>query len=138
MINHKHKDTKANMRNKYLALARPLLCAAVLLLVSQHAALAQNHAAKIEEALTLAHKYRQFNGTALVAENGKVIYKGAFGLANMEWNIPNTPETKFRLGSITKQFTAVLTLQLVEQGKVKLEERFQITCRTIAKTSAIK
>ncbi len=114
------KEVK-NMTNNYSALPRPLLCAVILLLVSQHAALAQNHAAKIQEVLTLAHKYRQFNGSALVAENGKVIYKGAFGLANMEWNIPNTPETKFRLGSITKQFTAVLTLQLVEQGKIKLD-----------------
>ena len=90
-------------------------------IVSQSVALAQDHAAKIQQVLELAHKYRQFNGTALVAENGKVIYKGAFGMANMEWNIPNTPETKFRLGSITKQFTAVLTLQLVEQGKIKLD-----------------
>ena len=98
-----------------------VLYAATILLVSQQAVLAQDHAAKIQEVLTLAHKYRQFNGSALVAENGKVIYKGGFGLANMEWNIPNTPDTKFRLGSITKQFTAMLTLQLVEQGKVKLD-----------------
>jgi CubicO group peptidase (beta-lactamase class C family) len=98
-----------------------VLYAATLLLVSQKAALAQDHAAKVQEVLALAHKYNQFNGTALVAENGKVIYKGGFGLANMEWNTPNTPDTKFRLGSITKQFTSMLTLQLVEQGKVKLE-----------------
>ena len=39
----------------------------------------------------------------------------------MEWDIPNTPDTRFRLGSITKQFTAMLTLQLVEQGKIKLD-----------------
>jgi CubicO group peptidase (beta-lactamase class C family) len=39
----------------------------------------------------------------------------------MEWNIPNTPDTKFRLGSITKQFTATIILQLVEQGKIKLD-----------------
>ena len=39
----------------------------------------------------------------------------------MEWSIPNTPGTKFRLGSITKQFTATLILQLVEQGKIKLD-----------------
>src|SRR5919202_5619132 len=92
---------------------------AIILLASQHVAAAQDHAAKIQEVLELAHKYRQFNGTALVAENGKIVYKGAFGMANMEWNIPNTPDTKFRLGSITKQFTAMLTLQLVEQGKIK-------------------
>jgi CubicO group peptidase (beta-lactamase class C family) len=57
----------------------------------------------------------------LVADNGKVLYQKGFGLANMEWNIPNSPDTKFRLGSITKQFTATLILQLVEQGKIKLD-----------------
>lgn len=97
------------------------LYTAILLFVFQQAAIAQDHAAKIQEVLTLAHKYRQFNGTALVAENGRGVYKGGFGLANMEWHIPNTPDTKFRLGSITKQFTATLTLQLVEQGKIKLD-----------------
>jgi CubicO group peptidase (beta-lactamase class C family) len=78
-------------------------------------------AAKFDEVMALASKYQTFNGSVLVAENGKVIYKKGFGLANMEWNIPNTPETRFRLGSITKQFTATLILQLVEQGKIKLD-----------------
>ena len=100
---------------------RLLTCATAVLLLCQHTLLAQDKPAKIQELLTLAHKYRQFNGTALVAENGKVIYKGAFGMANMEWEIPNTPDTKFRLGSITKQFTATLIMQLVEQGKIKLD-----------------
>ena len=100
---------------------KSLLYIAILLVVSQQAALAQDHATKIKEVLDLANKYRQFNGSALVAENGKVIFKGGFGLANMEWNIPNTADTKFRLGSITKQFTAMLTLELVEQGKIKLD-----------------
>lgn len=102
---------------------RLLFCTAIILLVSHQPARAQDHAAKIQEVLALAHKYRQFNGAVLVAENGKVIYKGAHGLANMEWNIPNTPDTKFRLGSITKQFTAAVTLQLVEQGKIKLDAK---------------
>src|SRR6185436_14293187 len=93
----------------------------ILAVFLQQTALAQDHAAKIQEVLALAHKYRQFNGTVLVAEDGKVVYKGGFGLANMEWNIPNTPDTKFRLGSITKQFTATVILQLVEQGKIKLD-----------------
>ncbi len=108
---------------KNLVIVRSLVYTAILLFVFQHTALAQDHAAKIQEVLALAHKYRQFNGSALVAENGKVVYKGAFGLANMEWNIPNTPDTKFRLGSITKQFTATLTMQLVEQGKIKLDAK---------------
>jgi CubicO group peptidase (beta-lactamase class C family) len=82
---------------------------------------AAQKAAKFDEVMALASKYQTFNGSVLVAENGKVIYKKGFGLANMEWNIPNTPETRFRLGSITKQFTATLILQLVEQGKIKLD-----------------
>jgi len=57
----------------------------------------------------------------LVADNGKVVFEKGVGMANLEWNIPNTPDTKFRLGSITKQFTATLILQLVEQGKIKLD-----------------
>ncbi|MDQ2922375.1 MAG: beta-lactamase family protein, partial [Acidobacteriota bacterium] len=96
----------------------------MILVALQGLGLAQSQtqkAAKIDEVMTLANKYRLFNGSVLVAENGKVIYKKAFGLANMEWNIPNTPETRFRLGSITKQFTATLILQLVEQGKIKLD-----------------
>src|SRR6266545_953799 len=84
---------------------------------------AQDKARRIDELVSLYNKYDQFNGAALVAENGKVIYKKGFGLANMEWNIPNEPDTKFRLGSITKQFTATLVLQLVEQGKLKLDGR---------------
>jgi CubicO group peptidase (beta-lactamase class C family) len=109
------------MKN-FVTLKRTIFTA-IFLVSFQAAALAQDHAAKIQEVLTLAHKYQQFNGSALVAENGKVVYKGGFGLANMEWNIPNTPDTRFRLGSITKQFTATLTMQLVEQGKIKLDAK---------------
>jgi CubicO group peptidase (beta-lactamase class C family) len=105
-----------------------LLLAAIMFVGLQNAAAqngtkepANDHATKIQELLTLAHKYRLFNGTVLVAENGKVIYKQGFGMANMEWGIQNTPDTKFRLGSITKQFTSMLTLQLVEQQKIKID-----------------
>src|SRR5688572_9213034 len=105
---------------------RNLLACALLIIILQGAGFAQQQAAKtksakIDEVMSLANKYRQFNGAVLVAENGKVIYKKGVGLANMEWNIPNTPETRFRLGSITKQFTATVILQLVDQGKVKLD-----------------
>jgi len=104
--------------------ATALVAGVMILLSLPFAGLAQSQAekvAKIDELLTLANKYRLFNGSVLVAENGKVVYKKGFGLANMEWNVPNTPQTRFRLGSITKQFTATLILQLVEQGKIKLD-----------------
>lgn len=84
---------------------------------------AQDKAAKIDEILSRYHANGQFNGTALVSEGGKVIYKKGFGLANMEWQIPNTPDTRFRLGSITKQFTGALILQLVNEGKIDLDAK---------------
>ncbi|WP_138990529.1 serine hydrolase [Larkinella sp. C7] len=86
-------------------------------------AFAQKKAEKIEELMRQYAENRQFNGTVLVAENGKVIVKKGYGMANMEWNIPNTPDTKFRLGSVTKQFTAFLIMQLVDQGKLKVSEK---------------
>src|SRR5688572_2321083 len=76
---------------------------------------------KIDKLISTYAEYGKFNGSVLVAEKGKVIYKKGFGLADMEWNIPNQSDTKHRLGSITKQFTAVLIMQLVEQGKLKLD-----------------
>jgi CubicO group peptidase (beta-lactamase class C family) len=82
---------------------------------------AQDKVSKIDELVKTYFDYRQFTGSVLVAEGGKVIYKKGFGSANREWNIPNTPDTKFRLGSITKQFTSMLILQLVAQGKIDLE-----------------
>jgi CubicO group peptidase (beta-lactamase class C family) len=62
-----------------------------------------------------------FSGTVLVAREGKILYKQAFGLANREWNIPNDLQTKFEIGSMTKQFTALLVLQFVNEGKISLE-----------------
>ncbi|WP_026728437.1 serine hydrolase domain-containing protein [Flavobacterium denitrificans] len=82
---------------------------------------AQDKVKEIEQLLSKYNEYGQFNGSALVAENGKVIFKKGFGSANFEWNIPNQSDTKFRLGSITKQFTALLIVKLAEEGKIKLD-----------------
>ncbi|MBI4905891.1 MAG: serine hydrolase [Acidobacteria bacterium] len=65
---------------------------------------------------------KRFQGSVLVAREGKPLFRKSYGLANVEWDAANTPDTKFRLGSISKQFTAVLILQLAEQGKLKLED----------------
>lgn len=111
------------MRHSRPSIIRLVIFAITLLVICQHTLLAQDKVAEIQEVLTLAHKYRQFNGTALVAQDGKVLYKGAYGMANIEWAIPNTTDTKFRLGSITKQFTATLIMQLVEHGKIKLDAK---------------
>src|SRR5436190_6194714 len=84
---------------------------------------AATHAEQIDALLAAYNKQRYFNGSALVAEKGNVILRKGYGLANMEWQIPNTPETKFRLGSITKQFTSMVVMQLVSEGKIKLDDK---------------
>ena len=63
-----------------------------------------------------------FRGTVLVAKDGQPVFRKAYGLANEEWSIANTPDTRFRLGSITKQFTAAAILQLVERGKLQVTD----------------
>jgi CubicO group peptidase (beta-lactamase class C family) len=68
-------------------------------------------------------KAKDFNGTVLVARGGRILYVHGFGFANLEWRIPNDTRTKFELGSITKQFTALLVLQFVNEGKIRLEGR---------------
>src|SRR5262252_2976169 len=65
---------------------------------------------------------QQFMGSVLVAEDGKILFDKSYGFANLEWQVPNTPTTKFRLGSITKQFTAASILLLEERGKLKVED----------------
>jgi len=64
----------------------------------------------------------QFTGAVLVAKRDAPVFEGAYGLANREWDIPNTPTTHFRIGSLTKQFTAVGILLLEERGKLKLTD----------------
>lgn len=61
-------------------------------------------------------------GAAIVSRSGVVIYKKAFGIADMELNVPMQTEMVFRIGSITKQFTAIAILQLAELGKLSLQD----------------
>ena len=81
----------------------------------------QNKAQQIEDLINKYVEYGKFNGSVLVSDQGKVVFKKGFGMANMEWDIPNQPNTKHRLGSITKQFTAMLILQLAAEGKLDLQ-----------------
>jgi CubicO group peptidase (beta-lactamase class C family) len=64
----------------------------------------------------------KFQGSALIAKGGKILLAKGYGMANEEHDVPNKPNTKFRLGSITKQFTAVAILQLQEQGKLNVKD----------------
>ena len=77
---------------------------------------------KIDELIDGHMKTNGFSGSVLLAKEGKPLVAKGYGYANVEWQIPNTTTTKFRIGSVTKQFTSMLVMQLREQGKIKLED----------------
>ena len=77
--------------------------------------------AEIDQVIETLFGNNQFSGTVLVSVKGKVIYKNAVGYANIKDSILNTCDTKFRIASFTKPFTAMLILQLVEDGVIELE-----------------
>lgn len=95
---------------------------AVLLTVSCLAQQQPNANVARMEQIIQAYVPARFMGSVLVAQDGKILLDKAYGFANMEWEVPNTPTTKFRLGSITKQFTAASILLLEERGKLKVED----------------
>jgi len=97
--------------------------AVALAVVAGAASAAEGKADRIDALMSRYHELRQFNGTVLVAESGKVIFEKGYGMADMEWDVPNKPDTKFRIGSITKQFTAMLILQLVEEEKLSVDTK---------------
>ncbi len=76
----------------------------------------------IDSLISAYSDYAGFNGSVLIAHEGEVIYKKGFGLAHMEWDIPNDTNTKFRIASITKPFTAILIMQLVAEKKLDLNK----------------
>jgi CubicO group peptidase (beta-lactamase class C family) len=83
--------------------------------------LAQNPA-RMEEAIESHVHDSSFMGSVLVARDAEIILNKGYGFSNVEWQIPNAPTTKFRLGSLTKQFTSASILLLAERGKLTLED----------------
>lgn len=63
-----------------------------------------------------------FSGAVIVARDGRPLFRRAYGPANREWGIPNAVDTRFRIGSITKQFTAAAILRLAEEGRLGLDD----------------
>lgn len=79
-------------------------------------------ASQIDEFVTDLVKQDRFMGSILVARDGKVLLSKGYGMANLELDVPNTPQTKFRLASVTKQFTAMAILLLQQQGKLNVQD----------------
>ena len=88
------------------------------------ASLAQkNYPQLLDQYMQAQTTVRGFSGAVLVMKQNKVLLEKGYGLADREWNITNTAETKFRIGSVTKQFTAACILQLAEQGKLSVDDK---------------
>ncbi|NUY80485.1 beta-lactamase family protein [Flavobacterium sp. MAH-1] len=81
---------------------------------------AQTQTEKIDALVQSYAKLGRFNGNVAVARKGHIVFARSYGLADREFDIPNTQDTRFRIASLTKQFTAVLILQLAESGQLDL------------------
>ncbi|MDQ3126178.1 MAG: serine hydrolase, partial [Pseudomonadota bacterium] len=76
---------------------------------------------RMDEVVRASFEAEEFTGSVLVARDGEVLLDRGYGFANREWSVPNDGDTKFRLGSVTKQFTAVAIMLLNERGLVDLD-----------------
>ncbi len=94
-------------------------CAALAIFVSLCPA--QDDAGSIDVYVSHWHDANRFNGAILVARGADVIFEKGYGLANLEWGAANTPDTKFDIGSISKQFTTVIVFQLADEDKLDLD-----------------
>ena len=100
-------------------------CVAVAFVLATAAGAVAQDTARMEQVIQSHVAAGTFMGTVLVARDGAIVLDKAYGMANVEWDVPNTPATKFRLGSITKQFTAAAILLLEERGKLKVDDRIK-------------
>src|SRR5688572_4376667 len=84
--------------------------------------LAQTTDSRMDQVVQSYVSNKQFMGSVLVARGNDVLLSKGYGSANLEWEVANTPSTKFRLASVTKQFTAASILLLEERGRLRVED----------------
>lgn len=112
------------MRHALRCRGCPMLIVGVALVIfAASDCLSADKAQKIGELMDSYHENRGFQGAVLAAENGRVIYKQAFGFASLEWQIPNGTDTRFALASVSKTFTAALALIAVQSGELTLDSK---------------
>ena len=78
---------------------------------------------KVDDYINAYVQMKQFSGSILIAKDGQVLVSKGYGKSSYQFNIENTPQTKFRIGSLTKGFTAVCIMQLVEHNKLSLDDK---------------
>ncbi len=108
-----------SMRRRVLCVSL-LLMAAVAVVPSARAA--RGDVARMQRAVETLAKQGHFMGSVLVAQAGRVLLDRGYGDANLELKVPDSPATKYRLGSITKQFTAAAILLLQQRGQLRVND----------------
>ena len=96
------------------------MCAAAAQSLGKAPQSAKKIDARVEDYMKAAVKAKHFSGSILIARNGQPLVSKGYGMANYELDVPNTPQTVFRIGSMTKQFTAMSIMMLQERGKLRV------------------
>ena len=102
--------------------AQTSFCFAQNTTVTQDKNIATTIPERLDNVVETFQKYRHFMGTVIVVKDNQILLKKSYGMADLEWHVPNTNDGKFRLGSMTKQFTATAILQLAEQHKLSVDD----------------
>jgi CubicO group peptidase (beta-lactamase class C family) len=126
-----NSNTEGSLRlsdlvNPLLSIIESLLTITFLVLlgacmISSHC-LAQVPVDRMDQIVRSYSDSHQFMGSVLVAQGDKIVFEKSYGDANLEWDIPDSSATKFRIGSMTKQFTASSILLLEERGKLSTDD----------------
>ena len=106
----------------YWSSRRAPLAWAALLFVTAQPLRADDLAEALTKHMAAAAEKDGFSGSVLVTKDGQPLLSQGYGFANREYEIRNTPQTKFRIGSVTKQFTAMAVMILQERGKLKVDD----------------
>ena len=119
-----YKGLTRPLRGDCMRMSRRVMFFTIVLSValSRPSAFAQDLDRMDQVVRSYAEDAKTFMGAVLVARDGKVLLSRGYGQANLEWNIPNTPATRFRIGSVTKQFTAAAILLLEERGRLSVDD----------------
>ena len=99
-----------------------VLLLAIAFAVLAHTSSAQAPDVRFQRVVQPYVDAQMFMGSVLVAKDGKIIFSKSYGMADLEWSVPNSPTTRFNIASMTKQFTAASILLLEDRGKLKTDD----------------
>lgn len=118
-----HVKTQALFRFGFRAAQiKVLLWPAAFVLASVFPLAAQDISSRVDDYMNAQMQANLFSGSILIAGSDQILVRKGYGMSNVELDVPNSPETKFRLGPIAQQFTAMAILQLQEKGKLDVQD----------------